>query len=107
MRSSPVNRPKKQTGPDGRFEFRGLSTGDYSLSASKNGWARERVDPVKVSEGRNLEPVDLVLKNGATISGGVTISNGALGSITPTSTGAGGALASPSRQTFAGSVSGE
>lgn len=66
---SPATRPKKQTSSDGRFEFRGLSTGDYSLSASKSGFARERVDPVKVSEGRNLEPVELVLKSGATISG--------------------------------------
>jgi protocatechuate 3,4-dioxygenase beta subunit len=66
---SPANRPKKQTSPDGRFEFRGLTTGDYGLSASKNGFARERVDPLKMSEGRNLEPVELVLKNGATISG--------------------------------------
>lgn len=65
----PQNRPKKQTGPEGRFEFRGLGTGDYSLSATKNGFARERVDPVKVSEGRSLEPLELVLKSGATISG--------------------------------------
>ncbi len=65
----PMTRPRKQTGPDGRFEFRGLAAGDYTLVASKQGYSRDRIDPVKVAEGRASEPLELVLKPGATISG--------------------------------------
>ena len=31
----PGRQPKKQTGPDGRFEFRGLASGDYALVATR------------------------------------------------------------------------
>ncbi|PYQ21991.1 MAG: hypothetical protein DMF79_06910 [Acidobacteria bacterium] len=65
----PMSRPRKQTGPDGRFEFRGLASGDYTLVASKRGYSRDRIDPVKVAEGRGGEAFELVLKPGATISG--------------------------------------
>ncbi len=65
----PMSRPRKQTGPDGRFEFRGLSSGDYTVVASKRGYSRDRIDPVKVAEGRGGEAFELVLKPGATISG--------------------------------------
>ena len=66
---APTSRPRKQTGPDGRFEFRGLASGDYTLVASKRGYSRDRIDPVKVVEGRAGEPLEVVLKPGATISG--------------------------------------
>lgn len=65
----PTSRPRKQTGPDGRFEFRGLAEGDYTLVASKRGYAREQIDPVKVGDGHGSEPLELVLRPGATISG--------------------------------------
>ena len=65
----PMTRPRKQSGPDGRFEFRGLAAGDYTLVASKQGYSRDRIDPVKVAEGRASELLELVLKPGATISG--------------------------------------
>src|SRR2546422_6255660 len=64
-----MSRPRKHTGPDGRFEFRGLASGYYTLAASKRGYSRDRIDPVRVAEGRAGEPLELVLKPGATISG--------------------------------------
>ena len=54
----PAQQPRKETGPDGRFEFRGLGAGDYSLVATKRGYARERIDPVKVAEGRERADPD-------------------------------------------------
>ena len=65
----PAQQPRKETGPDGRFEFRGLATGDYSLVATKRGYARERIDPVKVAEGHGSEPLEMILRPGASISG--------------------------------------
>lgn len=65
----PAQQPRKETGPDGRFEFRGLAVGDYSLVATKRGYARERIDPVKVAEGQASEPIQMVLRPGASISG--------------------------------------
>ncbi len=67
----PGQRPKRTTGADGRFEFRGLSVGDYTLVASKKGMTRERVDPLKVAEGAEGEPVQIVLRIGVAISGRV------------------------------------
>ena len=66
----PGQSPKKTTGPDGRFEFRGLSAGDYTLFASKKGMTRERVDPLKVAEG-TPEAVVVVLRPGSAITGSV------------------------------------
>jgi len=62
-------RPPQQTGVDGRFEVKGLASGDYTLQVSKRGYTRERIDPVKVAEDRVLEPFEVVLRTGATISG--------------------------------------
>ncbi|MFN8091048.1 MAG: carboxypeptidase regulatory-like domain-containing protein [Vicinamibacteria bacterium] len=59
---------RRETGPDGRFEFRGLKAGDYSLAGRRAGYGRASVDPVKVAEGA-AEPVALVLRPGATITG--------------------------------------
>jgi protocatechuate 3,4-dioxygenase beta subunit len=65
----PGSRPRRETGADGRFEFRGLQAGDYTLSATRRGMSRATVDPVKVAEGRGAEPVELTLRPGTTISG--------------------------------------
>jgi len=65
----PGNQVRRETGPDGRFEFRGLKEGDYTISSRRAGFARATVDPVKVGQTRPPEPLDLVLRPGAMISG--------------------------------------
>ena len=65
----PGNQLRRETGADGRFEFRGLKAGDYTVSARRPGSSRATVDPVNVTEARAAEPLELVLKPGATISG--------------------------------------
>jgi protocatechuate 3,4-dioxygenase beta subunit len=65
----PGNQVRRETGADGRFEFRGLKAGDYTVSARRPGFSRATVDPVSLAESRAGEPVELVLKPGATISG--------------------------------------
>ena len=65
----PGNQVRRESGADGRFEFRGLKPGDYAVGARRSGFARASVDPVKLAEGRAAEPIELVLKPGATISG--------------------------------------
>jgi protocatechuate 3,4-dioxygenase beta subunit len=66
----PGSRPRAKTGADGRFEIKGVSQGEYSLSAQRSGFATERIDPVKVTD-RGAEPVSITLVPGATISGSV------------------------------------
>ena len=68
--------PEKTTGADGRFEFRGLTAGDYTLVASKKGMTSEHIDPLKVAEGPAGEPVQIVLKAGSAISGTVRDKSG-------------------------------
>ena len=46
----PGNQVRRETGADGRFEFRGLKAGEYSLVARRPGFSRASVDPVNVSE---------------------------------------------------------
>ena len=65
----PGSQRRRETAADGRFEFRGLKAGDYTLTARRPGFSRATVDPVQVAEARAAEPVDLVLLPGATISG--------------------------------------
>ncbi len=65
----PGNQLRRETGADGRFEFRGLKAGAYTVSARRPGFSRATVDPVNVAEGRAGEPLELTLKPGATISG--------------------------------------
>lgn len=60
---------RRETGADGRFEFRGLKPGEYTVSARRPGFARESVDPVNLAEGRASEPLELTLRPGATVSG--------------------------------------
>lgn len=70
MIGGPGARPRAKTGPDGRFEIRGVSAGEYALTARRTGFAAERVDPVKVTD-QGADPLVLVLAPGATISGAV------------------------------------
>ncbi len=63
------NQVRRETGPDGRFEFRGLKAGGYGVSARRGGFSRASVDPVNVADARVAEPLELVLRPGATISG--------------------------------------
>ncbi|HUL75693.1 MAG TPA: carboxypeptidase-like regulatory domain-containing protein, partial [Vicinamibacteria bacterium] len=65
----PGNQVRRETGPDGRFEFRGLKSSDYTVAARRAGFAGATVDPVKVGETRAAEPLDLVLRPGVTVSG--------------------------------------
>jgi large repetitive protein len=65
----PGSQVRRETGGDGRFEFRGLKAGDYTMSARRSGFSRATVDPLNVTEARSAEPLELVLKPGATISG--------------------------------------
>jgi protocatechuate 3,4-dioxygenase beta subunit len=73
----PGGQQRRETGADGRFEFRGLKAGDYTVSARRAGFARASVDPVKVSEPQAGEPVELTLRPGATLSGFVRDKSGA------------------------------
>ncbi len=77
----PGSQVRHETGVDGRFEFRGLKPGDYTVSARRPGFARASVDPVKVADTRAAEPLVLVLRPGATISGVLhdKLGNGASG----------------------------
>ncbi len=65
----PGSEVRRESGPDGSFAFRGLSAGNYSIAARRSGFARASVDPVGVSETRPAEPLELVLRPGASITG--------------------------------------
>jgi protocatechuate 3,4-dioxygenase beta subunit len=73
----PGGQQRRETGADGRFEFRGLKAGDYQVAARRAGFARASLDPVKVGEARAGEPVELTLRPGVTISGFVKDKAGA------------------------------
>jgi protocatechuate 3,4-dioxygenase beta subunit len=73
----PGSFPRRETGTDGRFEFKGLATGDYTLTVTKKGYGRESVDPVKVAEGKAPEPIEVVVRPGSTISGYIRDKSGA------------------------------
>lgn len=64
----PGTQVQRETDAAGRFEFRGLKAGDFTVSARRSGFARATLDPAKVGEARQ-EPVQLVLRPGATLSG--------------------------------------
>jgi protocatechuate 3,4-dioxygenase beta subunit len=59
---------RRESGADGRFEFRGLKGGEYTLQARRPGFTRAILDPVNVKEGP-AEPIELMLKPGSTVSG--------------------------------------
>ncbi len=58
-----------KSGPDGRFELKGVPAGDFALTAKAPGWATETVDPLKLARDVRPDPVDVVLAPGAAISG--------------------------------------
>ena len=64
----PGSEVRRETGADGRFEFRGLSAGEYSLAARRPGFARAALDVLAVNEARAAEPVELVLRPGSAIT---------------------------------------
>lgn len=72
----PGGRPSEKTGPDGRFEIKALSPGDYMMVVAKNGYATERVDPVKVGDEPPKEPLVVTLLPGAAIRGTVRSKSG-------------------------------
>ena len=47
----PGSQLRRETGADGRFEFRGLKAGDYTVSARRPGFSRATVDPVERGGG--------------------------------------------------------
>jgi protocatechuate 3,4-dioxygenase beta subunit len=67
---------RRETTLDGRFEFRGVTTGEYRMMVTKRGWAREQIPSVKVTDGKAPEPLEIVLRPGATISGHVREKSG-------------------------------
>jgi len=58
-----------RSGPDGRFELRGAPSGDWALRVKAPGFATTVVDPLKLSRGARLEPLEVVLPPGASVSG--------------------------------------
>ena len=72
-----AQRPALETGADGRFEIRGLASGDYRLSVSKRGYAAAAVDPLRVAETSPSEDLEIVLHPGATVSGFIRTRAGA------------------------------
>jgi len=71
MMTRPVVGPgseRLKTGADGRFEVKGLATGEYGLVVTKPGYASERIDPITVTEAP-LQPVEVTLQGGSAISG--------------------------------------
>jgi protocatechuate 3,4-dioxygenase beta subunit len=65
----PGSQARRETGADGRFEFRGLKAGDYTVTARRSGFTRASVEPVHLKEAAPTEPLELVLRPGSTISG--------------------------------------
>jgi large repetitive protein len=72
----PSQRPGLETGPDGTFEIKGLTAGDYRLSVQKRGYTSGTVDPLKVSDVSGQEPIEVLLHTGASISGLVHTKSG-------------------------------
>jgi protocatechuate 3,4-dioxygenase beta subunit len=66
-----------QVGGDGRFEFTGLSAGEYTLTAKAKGYAQGRSDSVTLREGQSRSGVEILLGTGGILQGYVTM-DGAL-----------------------------
>jgi protocatechuate 3,4-dioxygenase beta subunit len=67
---------RRETAPDGRFEFKGVTTGDYRMTVSKKGWGREQIASLRVTDGKVPDPLEIVLRPGATINGYVREKSG-------------------------------
>jgi protocatechuate 3,4-dioxygenase beta subunit len=72
----PMGRPPLETGPDGRFEIRGLAPEPCRIDVSKEGFTREAIDPVEVPEPDDIEPLEVILRPAATVSGFVRTRSG-------------------------------
>jgi len=64
----PWSWPRATTGADGRFRIGGLSPGEYTVTVSKTGYARDSRDAV-IAEGRGPEPLAFALESEAVIAG--------------------------------------
>jgi protocatechuate 3,4-dioxygenase beta subunit len=70
-----ARRERASTSANGGFEMKGLAEGEYVLSASKQGFATQSVEPVRVAaEARS--PVEVTLARGASIRGTLTRADG-------------------------------
>jgi uncharacterized GH25 family protein len=67
-------RPQAETDFEGKFGFKGLSSGDYDVAVSKSGFTRSTQNGVKTGEGHT--PIEVVLNPGAAISGRLVQPNG-------------------------------
>jgi hypothetical protein len=82
---NPMTRVPVQTGPDGSFELRGVSQGQYILQTSpvqvgpSHGLGRVEVN---VADG-DIDGLSLVIAPGQTVSGAVTLDNGDLKDVVP------------------------
>lgn len=72
--STVANRPQVQTDYEGRFGFKGLSEGEYSLTVSKTGFTRSVSNRLVV--GKGTASLEVVLNPGASISGRLVQTNG-------------------------------
>lgn len=54
---------------EGRFSFSGLAPGDFTLVARLGDLASERLGPIPLAEGEELEGLSLVLSRGASLAG--------------------------------------
>jgi hypothetical protein len=68
-------RGRTTTGANGGFELKGLADGEYVLSVSKEGFASERVEPVRVA-AEPRAPVEVTLARGASIRGTLARADG-------------------------------
>ncbi|HEV8267862.1 MAG TPA: carboxypeptidase-like regulatory domain-containing protein, partial [Thermoanaerobaculia bacterium] len=71
-----AGRSKVESGADGRFAAKGLAPGDYNLTFTKSGWAKETAEAVKVVEGKPADFLEVTLAPGVSISGKVTTKGG-------------------------------
>jgi protocatechuate 3,4-dioxygenase beta subunit len=70
------DRPDAQTGPDGTFALRGMEEGQYTVSVSRDGFARKVVPSAEIkAAGENVWP-PITLTTGAAIAGFIRDSAG-------------------------------
>ena len=67
-------RPQSETDSEGRFEFKGLSAGEYDVTVTRPGFTRSVSDGVKAGDG--AIPLEVTLNPGASIAGWVIQANG-------------------------------
>ncbi len=67
-------RPQTETDFEGRFEFKGLSAGEYDVTVSRPGFTRSVSNGVKAGDGTT--PLEITLNPGASIAGRLVQANG-------------------------------